>query len=257
MKRAEWLKQMRCMAEALYNQFSSKYWVEWGLTEDSTHRAFLKKFLERVPPGVILSAACGAGRYDGLLLEAGHTVIGADQSAGMLARARDHFPPEQFPRLRYEKIGLQEIALEPSFRETFNGVICMDAMEHICPEDYPGILRGFQQVLKPGGMLYFTADTLDTAVEEGVDVEAVYTRAKERGLPVVYGEWVDEIYDAYTQVQALGLAAPDELTNRAVYHYFAPVEQIRAWIEQAGLLIEEEGIGSGWQHFIASKRVEF
>jgi trans-aconitate methyltransferase len=37
-----------------------------------------------------------------LLLEAGHSVVGIDQSAGMLARAREHFP-----KVRYEKIGLQ------------------------------------------------------------------------------------------------------------------------------------------------------
>jgi hypothetical protein len=43
-------------------------------------------------------------RYDGILLEAGHSVVGIDQSAGMLARAR-----ERFPAARYEKMGLQEM----------------------------------------------------------------------------------------------------------------------------------------------------
>jgi 2-polyprenyl-3-methyl-5-hydroxy-6-metoxy-1,4-benzoquinol methylase len=102
-----------------------------------------------VPPcSVLLSAACGAGRFDGVLLEAGHSVVGIDQSAGMLARAREHFPGA-----RYEKIGLQEM----DFREEFDGAICMDAMEHICPEDWPVILRGFQAALKPGGVLYFVS----------------------------------------------------------------------------------------------------
>ena len=69
-----------------------------------------------------------------MLLEAGHSVVGIDQSAGMLARAREHFPEAQ-----YEKISLQEM----DFREAFDGIICMDAMEHVCPEDWPGILRKF------------------------------------------------------------------------------------------------------------------
>jgi hypothetical protein len=30
-------------------------------------------------------------------MEAGYSVVGIDQSAGMLARAREHFPIEQFP----------------------------------------------------------------------------------------------------------------------------------------------------------------
>ena len=256
MERADWLKQTRSMAEALYDRFSPLYWVTWGLSEDDTHQKYLQKFLERVAPGVILSAGCGAGRYDGILLEAGHSVVGIDQSAGMLARAREHFPEERFPKLRYEKVGLQEIALTPAYREAFDGVICMDAMEHVCPEDYPGILRGFQQVLKPGGVLYFTTDTTDTAVEDKVDLAAVYERAKARGLPVVFGEWVNGIEEAYEQAMALGESVPGDLADRAVYHYYPPLEQVRAWIDQAGLTIEEEGAGSAWYHILARKKKE-
>ena len=279
MERAEWLKQMRSMAEALYDRGSPQYWVEWGLSEDETHRVYLQKFLERVAlgsdgagqsdgggqtggagqsgggkPGNLLSAGCGAGRYDGFLLDAGHNVIGIDQSAGMLRRAREHFPQERFPQLRYEKMSLQEMAMNPAYREAFDGIICMDTMEHIGPEDYPGILRGFQEALKPGGVLYFTADTTETAAGDGVDIEAVYARAKGLGLPVVPGEWVDEIDEAYEQAMALEGPVPGDLADRAVYHYYPRVEQVRAWIDQAGLAIEEEGLGSGWHHFLTRKK---
>jgi len=256
MERGEWLKRMRSMAEALYDQCSPQYWVTFGLSEDDTHQKYLQKFLERVAPGVLLSAGCGAGRYDGILLEAGHSVVGIDQSAGMLARAREHYPEEQFPKLHYEKVGLQEIALTPAYREAFDGIICMDAMEHICPEDYPGILRGFQEALKPGGVLYFTADTMDTAVGDGVDLEVAYERAKAGGLPVVFGEAVDGIEEAYEQAKVLGELMPGDLADRAVYHYFPPLEQVQAWIDQAGLAIEEEGAGSAWYHFVARKKKE-
>lgn len=267
MERADWLKQMRNKAEALYDHISLQYWVEFGLSEDETHRAYLHKFLERVAPGsggtgqtggnkpgIILSAGCGAGRYDGLLLEAGHNVIGIDQSAGMLRRAREHFPHERFPQLRYEKMSLQEMAMNPAYRGAFDGIICMDAMEHICLEDYPGILYGFREALKPSGVLFFTADTTETAVGDEVDLEAAYERAKSLGLPVVRGEWVDEIDDAYEQAMAPGQPVPGDLADRAVYHYYPPVEQVRVWIDQASLAIEEEGLGSGWHHFMASKK---
>ena len=130
MERAEWLKQMRGKAEALYDHLSPDYWVRFGLDAAEMHCEYLQKFLGLVGQrGLILSAACGAGRFDGMLMEAGHSVVGIDQSVGMLARAREHFPPEQFPQVRYEKMGLQEM----DFHEEFEGAICMDAMEHICP----------------------------------------------------------------------------------------------------------------------------
>jgi len=39
-----------------------------------------------------------------------------------------------------------------------------------------------------------------------------------------------------------------------VYHYYPSLEQVRAWIGQAGLVIEEEGTGNGYEHFIVRKR---
>jgi 2-polyprenyl-3-methyl-5-hydroxy-6-metoxy-1,4-benzoquinol methylase len=230
---------MREKAEALYDHLSPQYWVKFGLYANETHGEYLQKFLERVPPhSSLLSAACGAGRYDGILLEAGHSVVGIDQSEGMLARAREHFPEVQ-----YKKMGLQEM----DFREAFDGIICIDAMEHVCPEDWPGILRRFQEALKPGGVLYFTID-----LAEGDDVEAAYERARALGLPVVFGEVADKVDEAYEQMKALG-AVPYELADAAVYHYHPPLEQVRTWVGQAGMAIDDEGTGNGYEHFVVSK----
>jgi 2-polyprenyl-3-methyl-5-hydroxy-6-metoxy-1,4-benzoquinol methylase len=157
-----------------------------------SHLAYLEKFKELVPSGGhVLSAACGAGRFDGFLVEAGYQVVGVDQSAGMLARAREHFPADRFPQLRYEKIGLQEIAITSAFKSAFDGIICMDSMEHICPEDYQGILSGFHAAMKADGWLYITVETEETAVEDGEDLAGAFQRAAEKGLPVVPGEVVD------------------------------------------------------------------
>ena len=243
MERADWLKQMRSKAEALYDQLSPQYWLTFGLYENETHSAYLRKFLERVAPGgAVLSAGCGAGRYDGLLLDAGHPVVGIDQSAGMLAGAREHFP-----QASYGKMGLQEMA----FREAFDGVICIDAMEHVSPEDYPRILRKFQEALKPGGVLYFTMDRADPG-----ELEEAYERARADGLPVVLGELVNEVDAAYAQVEASDQPVPRALADAAVYHFYPSLDQAREWIDQAGLAIEEEGAGSGYHHFVARKKKE-
>jgi SAM-dependent methyltransferase len=239
MERAEWLMQVRIKAERLYDQISPQYWVTFGFGENGTHLAYLQEFLRRLAPGgMILSAACGAGRYDGILLDAGHSVLGIDQSAGMLARAR-----ERFPQARYQKMAMQEM----QFREMFDGVICMDAMEHIFPEDYPGILRGFQRALKPGGLLYFTADRAEDA---DFDLDVYYAQARALGLPVVFGEVAQE---AIEQRVMENLDVPEE-GDAPVYHYYPPLAQVRAWIEQAGLAVEQEGTGSGLHHFLLKKK---
>lgn len=243
MERSEWLKRIHSISEEMYDRFSPQYWVSFGFYENAAQLAYLKKFLARVPAGCeILSAGCGAGRFDGILLEAGHPVLGIDLSEGMLSRAREHFP-----QARYEKMALQEM----DFHEEFDGIICLDAMEHIGPEDYPDVLRRFGRALKPGGLLYFNADT-DYGNDPG-ELEAAYLQAKERGLPVVYGEVVDELDNAYARVKLLDGSVPGELADKAVYHYFAPLAELRVWIERAGLVIEEEGPGSDWYHFMVRK----
>lgn len=241
MDRAVWLKQMRVNAEALYDLIAPLYWVSYGLYENYTHLEFLRSFLQKIKPqGKILSAGCGAGRYDGLLLEAGFIILGIDQSEWMLERAREHFP-----QVQYEKMGLQDI----SFHEIFDGVTCIDAMEHICPEDYPHILLGFQHALKKDGRLYFTVDIADDN-----DLSKAFQQAQALGLPVVYGEVVDQVDTALTELQR---QKQDEisidLADAAVYHFYPALEQVRIWLDQAELVIEEERTGSGYHHFLVRK----
>jgi 2-polyprenyl-3-methyl-5-hydroxy-6-metoxy-1,4-benzoquinol methylase len=245
-ERAEWLKKMRLQAEALYDQLAPAYWVKFGLYANTAHRQFIEEFLGRLEAhSTILDAACGAGRYDGRLLEAGHAVLGIDQSGSMLARAREFFPQERFPGLRFAKIGLQEM----DFQAKFGGVICIDALEHVCPEDWPGILARFQKALKSSGVLYVTVE-----VAEWGEVSEAYERAKALGLPVVLGEVVNEIGAAYLQAVALdGGTISGEQADLAVYHYYPPLKQVRLWLDQAGLAIEEEGTGDGYAHLLARK----
>ncbi len=245
MERSEWLKRMRAKAEALYDDMSPEFWVHFGLYPNETHLIYLRKFLERLAPhSDVLSAACGAGRYDGLLLEAGHSVVGIDQSAGMLARAREHFP-----EVRYEKMGLQEM----DFRKAFDGAICVDALEHVCPEDWPVILQCLHAALKSDGVLYFTVDR-----GEADEVQAAYERARAQGLPVVYGEVADQVEEASERLAALALAGAFEelaaVSDAAVYHYHPSMEQVRAWLRRAGFVVEEEGSGTWYEHFVVRRR---
>ena len=247
MERAEWLKKMRTQAEALYDHLAPAYWVSFGLYANTTHRRFIEKFLGRLETqSFLLDAACGAGRYDEMLIEAGHEVLGIDQSARMLARAREYFPLERFPKLRYMKVGLQEM----EFEAEFGGAICMDALEHVSPEDWPGILTRFQKALKPGGVLYVTVEIADWE-----EVRKAFGRAKALGLPVVFGEVVDELDASYAQVARLDVPTiHGEQADLAVYHYYPSPEQVRTWFNEAGLEIEDEGAGDRYAHLLARKQ---
>jgi SAM-dependent methyltransferase len=190
----------------------------------------------------ILGASCPAGSNPiGSMWSRKVRWISAGSGPQMLASAKEHFP-----EVKYKKMALREM----NFRESFDGVICMDAMEHICPEDYPGILQGFQKALKPGGVLYFTADREE---EPDFDLQMYFEQGKARGLPIVFGEVADEA--AFEEAMAMEqIEVPDELTDRAVYHYYPPLKKVREWIDQADFAVEEEGAGNGFHHFVVRKR---
>lgn len=219
MDRTAWLKERRREAEERYSTlWAPLYWEKFGLYANETHQQFLQEFIKLLPQNsVVLDAASGAGRYLPFLLEEGYTIIATDQSDGMLARAK-----EKFPAVQFEKVGLQEI----SYQQLFDGAICMDAMEHVSPEDWPLVLSNFHRALKPQGYLYFTVEIIEKA-----ELKSAFTRGQKLGWPVVYGELADE----------------------EVYHYYPSLEQVREWIQQAGFALHQEGGGNGYHHFIVRK----
>lgn len=219
MNRSEWLKEKRQEAEKGYDQvWSANYGDKWGTYPNASHLQFIQKFIDHLPQNsTVLDAACGAGRYMPYLLGERFVIVGIDQAQGMLDRAK-----EKFPEVQLLKIGLQEM----SYQEVFEGAICMDAMEHISPEDWPIVLNNFYRAVKKKGYLYFTVEIQDEA-----QVKAAFEEAQRTGLPVVYGEWI----------------------NDEVYHYYPPLEQVRESVQQAGFSIVEEDEGDGYHHFLMQK----
>jgi ubiquinone/menaquinone biosynthesis C-methylase UbiE len=223
MDRITWLREMRRDCEEQYDRESALYDEQGGVYSNLTHQQFIQEFVSFLPPNSkVLDAPCGTGRYLPFLLEKGHSLVGIDQSQGMLERAKTKFPTVQF-----EKMGLQEMA----FREVFDGAICMDAMENIPPEDWSLVLNNFHRALKPHGYFYFTAETLENANED--EIQQAFERAQQAGLPVIYGEYPDE----------------------EVYHYHPTRQQVREWTQQAGFEILKDGDGEIWYYHIMVRKV--
>jgi ubiquinone/menaquinone biosynthesis C-methylase UbiE len=223
MDRITWLREMQRDCEEQYDRESALYDEQGGVYSNMTHQQFIQEFLGFLPPNSqILDAPCGTGKYLPFLLEQEHSLVGIDQSQGMLERAKAIFPTVQF-----EKMSLQEMA----FHEVFDGAICMDAMENVPPEDWSLVLSNFHRALKPHGYFYFTAETIENANEE--EIKQAFERAQQAGLPVVYGEYPDE----------------------EVYHYHPTGQQVREWTQQAGFEILKDGDGEIWYYHILLRKI--
>jgi cyclopropane fatty-acyl-phospholipid synthase-like methyltransferase len=219
MNRRAWLDAQRASVEERYDRLDSPTCDEGPIT--ATHRRFVEQVIESCPPGgAILDAPCGTGRYFELVLAAGRTVVGIDQSAGMLALART-----RQPEVVLEKVGLQELELHGAF----DAAMCIDAMEFVCPEDWPRVLARLHRAVHGNGLIYLTVERIDPA-----EIASAFAEARAAGLPVVRGE---------------------SIRRGGVYHYYPTLDRVSRWLAAEGLEIVDEGISRartyGYVHILA------
>lgn len=223
--RATWLRRLRLENEEQESALAPEYDEHWGRMGDA-HRAFVERFCSSLPAGGrVLDAACGTGKYFGLVLGSGRSVTGSDHAQGSLDRAR-----EKFPGVPTEKHDLQELPFEGEF----DGVMCVDAMEFVPPEEWPAVLDGFRRALRPGGWVYLTVELLPEA-----EIAAANAEARAAGLPVVDGDVIWRDPEPY-------------------YHHYPSLDRVRAWLSASGFVVEEELEGS-WDdgyayHHILARR---
>jgi SAM-dependent methyltransferase len=194
---------------------SPDYDENWGAISPS-HAAFVARLTTLIPPGGdILDAACGTGKYWPAVLAAGLRVTGADQSAGMLAQAR-----RKHPDVPARVLALQDLAAAADLRGRFDGLLCVDALEYIAPEDWPGVAAGLAAALKPRAPAYVTVEVPDGPVPAAVDSRQV----------------------------------PGEHYEGGGYHYYPARDQAREWLTAAGFGIEDEQEADYYWHFLLEHR---
>ena len=215
MERQKWLAERRAALAAAYDAEAAAY-------DDERHpwdmqREWVARVLGLIPPGgTVLDAPCGTGKYFAMLAAAGHRVAGADQSAGMLARAR-----ARGIAFSLERTSLQDL----SYAGRFDAVLTIEAMQHIPPEDWPGVLANLRRAVRPGGLVYLTVQDLHQH-----HIQRAFESLCARGLPAVRGELAEE--------------------DTPGYHYFPGRDQAADWFGRQGLAIVDEGFrrGNGWGH---------
>lgn len=223
MDRRAWLDEQRVRAEERYDRLYSPTYDADDIPITPIHRRFVEKVIQSCPPGgAILDAPCGTGRYFEMVLASGRTVVGIDQSAGMLARAR-----AKHPEVVLEKVGLQEL----DFDGAFDAAMCIDAMEYVFPEDWPRVLARLHRAIRGSGLIYLTVEQIDPA-----EITSVFAEATAEGLPVVHGE---------------------NIRRGGGYHYYPTPDRVYRWLAAEGLEIVEEGVSRartyGYIHIVARK----
>ena len=208
MDRRAWLDERRAAVEADYDRDAPSY--DDGLYPISeVHRSFVGRVVDRCPSeGVVLDIPCGTGRYFELVVERGRRVVGADQSSGMAAQARARGLAQSV-----DQIGLQELAEIAAF----DGVLCIDAMEHVPPEDWPAVIGNLAGTLRSGGFLYLSLEVM--ADQEG-ELRRAHAEALARGMPAVGGESVGE--------------------ETGGYHFYPSAPQVSGWLSDAGLRVVDD-----------------
>jgi SAM-dependent methyltransferase len=221
-ERMAWLQELRRVDERQEDALAGDFDANWGKIEP-THQAFIERFLSRLPSGGrVLDAACGTGKYFPMVLASGRRLLGVDHAGALLANAAAKFP--QVPTDQHD---LQDLP----YQGEFDGVLCVDAMEFVPPEDWPPVLERFRQALRPEGWLYLTVE-----LASDDRVRAATQAARQRGLPVVDGEVIWEEPDGY-------------------YHHYPSMGQVRTWLAGAGYAIGEEAEGPWHQEGYAYHHV--
>lgn len=176
----------------------------------------LTELLEATAPGAeLLDAGCGTGKYWRHLLDGNRRVFGVDQSGEMLARASI-----KAPGMRVRTLPLQDLRRVPDFRNRFAGLLCVDVMENVGPEDWPIVLDGFRAVLRDAAPAYITVELPEEELCSGSI--------------------------------AAGLV-PGEIIEGASYHYYPSREAVSGWLDDAGFKVLVERTGDGYLHLLVRK----
>src|SRR5215468_10654287 len=120
---------------------------QWATSYDEPNSLFdsdepvMHEFIDALPPGDALDAACGTGRYAEYLAGRGHRVVGVDSSPEMLERARSRVPSGEFRPGDLHRLPLPDGCVDL--------VVCALAVSHV-PALTP-VMAEFARVLRPGG----------------------------------------------------------------------------------------------------------
>ena len=100
----------------------------------------------------VVDVGCGGGILSDSMARKGADVIGIDLSTKALRVAQLHALEAATPRVRYEEISAEALALERPGE--FDVVTCMEMLEHV--PDPSSVVKACSTLVKPGGWVFFS-----------------------------------------------------------------------------------------------------
>ena len=134
----------------------------------------IQSLIENRAPLRILEPFCGSGRILIPLARAGHTLVGLDQAAGMLARAKmkiSETPKEVGERVTLVQADVTSGGWPAGFDLVILGGNCF--YELATPDEQAGCIAGAAAALKPGGWVYVDNDHMDGELDPSWQVTGV------------------------------------------------------------------------------------
>jgi SAM-dependent methyltransferase len=154
MDRQEWLAARRAAVVAVYDAEAPTY--DEHAYPVAAQEGWVARTLRLVPVGGrVLDAPCGTGRYFATVAAAGLSVVGVDQSAGMLAVAQARGIAASLAQGSLQRLG---------YDAEFDAVLTIDAMENVPPEDWPAVAANLCRAVRPGGHLYVSVEEVTSIV---------------------------------------------------------------------------------------------
>ncbi len=109
----------------------------------------------------ILDVGCAAGRDTKVLYDKGFNVVGVDFSTELLKIARNKYPDLSFIKADIRKLSFSD--------ESFDGIYANAVFHHLLKRDMIPVLRDFNRILRPGGIIYLSTKT-GSGTHTGFDV---------------------------------------------------------------------------------------
>lgn len=100
----------------------------------------------------VLDVGCGGGILADAMARKGAEVLGIDLATKALKVAQLHALEADTPRIAYREISAEALAEEQP--GSFDVVTCMEMLEHV--PDPSSVVRACQQLVKPGGWVFFS-----------------------------------------------------------------------------------------------------